>query len=98
MQRTEAVTAALFVDQPGFFDAEDRLQVRYEMLRAPAQGEMTVADTCRAFGVSRQTFYVLRRAFDNRGLAGLAEEKHEAGGAAEGVSGGSGVSPPGQGR
>lgn len=71
----EAVTAALFVDQPGFFDAEDRLQVRYEMLRAPAQGEMTVADACRAFGVSRQTFYVLRRAFDNRGLAGLAEGK-----------------------
>jgi transposase len=71
----EAVTATLFVEQPAFFDAEDRLQVRYEMLRAPAQGDMTVAEACRAFGVSRQTFYVLRRAFEARGLAGLAEGK-----------------------
>jgi len=71
----ETVTATLFVERPGFFDAEDRLQVRYEMLRAPAQGEMTVAEACRAFGVSRQTFYVLRRAFEVRGLAGLAEGK-----------------------
>ncbi len=71
----EAVTAAPFVDHPRFFDAEDRLQVRYEMLRAPAQGEMTVAEACRAFGVSRQTFYVLRRAFEASGLAGLAEGK-----------------------
>ena len=58
----ETVTAAPFADHPQFFDADDRLQVRYEMLRAPAQGEMTVADACRAFGVSRQTFYVLRHA------------------------------------
>ena len=71
----EKVAAALFVDHPGFFDAEDRLQVRYEMLRAPAQGEMSVASACRAFGVSRQSFYVLRRAFEARGLAGLAEGK-----------------------
>ena len=71
----DKVTSELFVDSPEFFDPEDRLQVRYEMLRAPAQGEMTVADACRAFGVSRQTFYVLRRAFEARGLAGLAEGK-----------------------
>jgi|SRR5579875_131511 transposase len=69
------VTAALFEESPEFFDAEDRLQVCYEMLRAPAQGEMTVAEACRAFGVSRQTFYVLRRAFEARGLAGLAVGK-----------------------
>jgi transposase len=71
----EKVVAEPFVQHPQFFDAEDRLQVRYEMLRAPAQGEMTVADACRAFGVSRQTFYMLRRAFEARGLAGLAEGK-----------------------
>jgi transposase-like protein len=71
----DKVMAAPFVDYPEFFDAEDRLQVCYEMLRAPAQGEMTVAGACRAFGVSRQTFYVLRHAFEARGLAGLAEDK-----------------------
>jgi hypothetical protein len=51
------------------------MQVRYEMLRAPAQGEMTVTEACRAFGVSRQTFYMLRRAIDARGLVGLTERK-----------------------
>jgi transposase len=71
----ERVAAPLFADRPDFFDAEDRLQVRYEMLRAPAQGEMTVAEACRVFGVSRQTFYMLRHAFEARGLGGLAEGK-----------------------
>jgi transposase len=71
----EKVMASPFVDHPEFFDAEDRLQVRYEMLRAPAQGEMTVTEACRAYGVSRQTFYMLRRAFEARGLVGLSEGK-----------------------
>jgi transposase len=73
--RPEAVTAGVFRDHPEFFDAEDRLQVRYEMLRAPAQGELTVSEACRVFGVSRQTFYTLRRAFEAGGIAGLAEQK-----------------------
>lgn len=71
----DRVNAAPFVEHPEFFDAADRLQVRYEMLRAPAQGEMTVTEACRAFGVSRQTFYLLRRAFESRGLIGLTEGK-----------------------
>jgi len=71
----EKVVAEPFLTNPDFFDPEDRLQVRYEMLRAPAKGEMSVADACRAYGVSRQTFYTLRRAFETRGLAGLAEGK-----------------------
>ncbi len=73
--RPEAVTAELFRARPEFFDAEDRMQVRYEMLRAPAHGEMTVTEACRAFGVSRQTFYVLRRAFEAVGMVGLADAK-----------------------
>jgi transposase len=36
---------------------------------------MTVAEACRVFGVSRQTFYMLRHAFEARGLGGLAEGK-----------------------
>lgn len=73
--KPEAVTAELFVSHPEFFDAEDRLQVRYEMLRAPAKGELSVTEACRDFGVSRQTFYTLKRAFEARGIAGLAEGK-----------------------
>ena len=71
----EKVTAERFRLHPEFFDAEDRLQVRYEMLRGPAVGELTVTEACAAFGVSRQTFYTLRRAFDAQGIAGLFEAK-----------------------
>ena len=71
----EQVLAEPFRSHPEFFDAEDRLQVRYEMLRGPAQGEMSVVEACRLFAVSRQTFYTLRRAFQARGIAGLAEGK-----------------------
>jgi transposase len=71
----EKVVAEQFHTHPEFFDSEDRLQVRYELLRAPARGDMTVAEACRVFGVSRQTFYTLRRAFEARGIAGLAEGK-----------------------
>src|SRR5438132_3572636 len=71
----DRVSAPPFVTHPEFFDREDKLQVRYELLRAPAQGEMSVSEACRAFGVSRQTFYTLRRAFAAQGLGGLADAK-----------------------
>ena len=73
--RPDKVGAKVFAEHPEFFDAEDRLQVRYELLRAPARGEMSVAEACRVFGVSRQTFYTLRRAFEAQGIAGLTEHK-----------------------
>src|SRR5260370_14868739 len=69
----EKVLAEPFRSHPEFFDAEDRLQVRYEMLRGPSQGEMTVVEACRLFAVSRQTFYTLRRALEARGHAGPPE-------------------------
>jgi transposase len=71
----QKVTAEQFRTHQEFFDAEDRLQVRYEMLRGPAVGELTVTEACAAFGVSRQTFYTLRRAFDTQGITGLFDGK-----------------------
>ena len=71
----DRVSAPPFVTHPEFFDREDKLQVRYELLRAPAQGEMSVSEACRAFGVSRQTFYTLQRSFQARGVAGLVDAK-----------------------
>lgn len=54
-----------------FFDSRDRLQVCYEMLRRHQVDGQSVAHTARAFGVSRQHFYLLKRAFAARGLFGL---------------------------
>ncbi len=58
---------------PDLFDAEDRLQVGWVMLRTRAQGEMTVSAAGRSFGVSRQTFSKLRLAFQARDMAGLTQ-------------------------
>ena len=69
------VKADLFSVHPEFFDSEDKLQVRYELLRAAAHGEMTVSQVCQAYGVSRQTFYTLQRSFQARGVAGLVDAK-----------------------
>ncbi len=71
----ERITAEVFQTHPDFFDRDDKLQVRYELIRAAGQGEMTVAAACRAFGVSRQTFYTLERSFRARGVAGLVDAK-----------------------
>jgi len=61
--------------QQGFFDPRDGLQVRYEMLRRHRAEGHSVAATARAFGISRQHFYQLAQAFEQRGLYGLLPQK-----------------------
>lgn len=55
----------------GFFDANDLLQVKYEMLRHARQDGATKAQAAELFGVSRPTFYQAEAAFEQAGLAGL---------------------------
>lgn len=54
-----------------FFDARDRVQVRYEMIRRHRTDERPVSEVASSFGVSRQTFYVTDAIFGREGLAGL---------------------------
>jgi transposase len=54
-----------------FFDPRDLLQVRYEMSRRHQVDGQAVAGVARAFGMSRQMFYLLARAFREEGLPGL---------------------------
>jgi transposase len=65
----------LFWEYPAFFDIRDELQVKYEMLRAHFVEAQPVAAACAAFGYSRQTFYVLRERFAQRGIAGLRDRR-----------------------
>ena len=52
----QRVRAAWF--QPGgFFDANDLVQVKYEMLRHARQDGVTKAEAAGMFGLSRPTFY-----------------------------------------
>ncbi len=70
----ERVWAELF-ERHRFFDPLDKVQVKYEMLRAHAVEGETVVDAAEAFGYSRQTFYTARDDFEACGLLGLAEGK-----------------------
>jgi len=71
---SERVRAKLF-ERHRFFDPLDKIQVKYEMLRAHAfEGESVVA-VAEVFGFSRETYYAALAAFEERGVPGLADGK-----------------------
>ncbi len=65
-----AVQDPVFASGP-FFDARDRVQVKYEMLRRQQVDGQPVTAVAAAFGVSRQAFYSAQTAFTAQGLPGL---------------------------
>ncbi len=66
----ERVRAAWF--QTGsFFDAQDLVQVKYEMLRHVKHEGASKAEAAALFGLSRPAFYQAQAALDREGLAGL---------------------------
>ena len=58
-----------------FFDPDDLVQVKYEMLRRVDAEQARVTHAAAAFGVSRATFYQARSDFQHAGLPGLVPEK-----------------------
>jgi transposase len=71
----EAVTAPVFREQPEFFAAFDKVQVKYEMLRAHLVAGETVTAAAAAHGYSRASFYLVARAFEDAGMVGLLDER-----------------------
>jgi transposase len=71
----DAVLASLFTGGSGFFLASDKVQVKYEMLRARLVDDLTVAEAAAAHGYSRAAFYLVTAAFDQSGMAGLIDER-----------------------
>jgi transposase len=72
--RPEAVTDPLFRDS-AFFDPNDLVQVKYEMLRSVQKEGRAVVEAVQAFGLSRPVFYVTREVFNREGLPGLLPRK-----------------------
>ncbi|MDQ3697090.1 MAG: helix-turn-helix domain-containing protein [Gemmatimonadota bacterium] len=70
----ERVRAELF-RRTRFFDPLDKVQVKYEMLRAHAVDGESVAAVSDSFGFSRQTFYTVLETFEAWGLLGLSDEQ-----------------------
>ena len=58
-----------------FFDPDDMLQVKYEMLRSVQKDGTGIIKASKSFGFSRITFYKTGKAFNESGLAGLIPQK-----------------------
>lgn len=72
--KASLVESHLFV-QSDFFDPRDKVQVKYEMLRAHAVEDVAVSAASRQFGYSRESFYTAMDAFHSAGVTGLADGK-----------------------
>jgi len=60
-----------FEQQSYFFDAQDLLQVRYEMVRLVMVEECTLTEAARRFGYSKPTCFRMTKAFKQGGLQAL---------------------------
>lgn len=72
--RPKAVRHEGFRDSE-FFDPEDLLQVKYEMLRQVDVDKQPISQAAKTFGFSRPSFYQAQAAFQEAGLAGLLPQK-----------------------
>lgn len=70
----QAVVDPIFRDS-AFFDPNDLVQVKYEMLRSVKTEGRAVVEAVEAFGLSRPVFYVTQQVFQREGLPGLLPHK-----------------------
>jgi len=72
--RPEAVSGTLFDGREPFFLALDKVQVKYEMLRAHVVDGLSATAVAEQHGYSRAAFYLITAAFDEAGMRGLLDE------------------------
>lgn len=68
------VRAALFTGGREFFVAQDKVQVKYEMLRAHLVDGQPVTEAAATHGYSRAAFYLVLASFSESGMSGLLDE------------------------
>ena len=73
-ERADSVLSPLF-QQSDFFDPRDKVQVKYEMLRAALVDEVAVSHASDQFGYSRESFYTAGDLFHKKGVLGLVDGK-----------------------
>jgi transposase len=72
--RPQDVRHPLFGDSD-FFDPDDMIQVKYEMLRQVHVDNLSVSRAAHDFGLSRPSFYQASASFEQAGLSGLVPLK-----------------------
>ncbi|MGW7410164.1 hypothetical protein ACWGI9_41930 [Streptomyces sp. NPDC054833] len=68
----EMVSAPLFCEG-GFFLAQDKVQVKYEMLRSHAIEGRSASAAAADHGYSRSAFYLVKTSFTREGMTGLLD-------------------------
>jgi transposase len=58
-----------------FFDANDLMQMKYEMLRSVRVDQQSIADAAHMFGLSRVAYYHAQKQYQRHGLVGLLPSK-----------------------
>ncbi len=58
-----------------FFDPQDIVQVKYEMLRRVSVENASISAAAEEYGVSRPTYYQTKASFEKAGVAGLVPQK-----------------------
>ena len=71
----EAVLSEPFRSYPQFFASFDKVQVKYEMLRAHVVVGQRATASADAHGYSRASFYLVQAAFERSGMVGLVDER-----------------------
>ena len=69
------LVSSLWFQQSDFFDPRDKVQVKYEMLRAALVDEVAVSQASHEFGYSRESFYTAADLFHEKGIIGLVDNK-----------------------
>lgn len=73
--RPDRVRDSAFVGDNPFFDVNDLVQVKYEMLRRVREDGQRVSEASASFGFSRPSFYEVQAAFEKSGLVGLVPRR-----------------------
>lgn len=63
------------LEKSPFFNANDLMQMKYEMLRSVSVDQRSVADAADIFGLSRVAYYRAQELYQKHGLAGLLPHK-----------------------
>jgi len=73
-KNADSVNSPMFKSNP-YFDSQDLVQVKYEMLRAVKADGLNVSDASRQFGFSRTAYYKIEKRFCDAGVDGLCTQK-----------------------
>lgn len=73
--KPEQVEDRKFCLRHGFFDPRDKIQVKYEMLRAHEVDGESISEAAPRFGYTRESFYMSKGRFEVEGIPGLVDRK-----------------------